>query len=168
MKTNILYYIKTKIFGKEDCFMNLVKWNPAKELLSLNRSLQSLLNDDFFRFPALFSDEEKMWAPMVDIYEDEKEIVLKAELPEIDPKNVDIKLEDNSLTLKGERKYDKELKKENFYRLERSYGSFKRQFNLPSYVDKEKVKASYKNGVLKIQLPKKEEAKPTKIDIKVN
>lgn len=148
--------------------MNLVKWNPAKELLSLNRRLQNLLDDDFFRFPAFFSDEEKMWAPMVDIYEDEKEIVLKAELPEVDAKDVDIKLEDSYLTLKGERKFDKEVKKENFYRLERSYGSFKRQFNLPSYVDRDKVKASYKDGVLKIQLPKKEEAKPTKVDIKVS
>jgi HSP20 family protein len=148
--------------------MNLVKWKPAKELLLLNRRLHNLLDDDFFRFPAFFSDEEKMWAPVVDIYEDEKEIVLKAELPEVDPKDVDIKLEDGYLILKGERKFDKEVKKENFYRLERSYGSFKRQFNLPSYVDKDKVKASYKDGVLKIQLPKKEEAKSTKVDIKVS
>lgn len=148
--------------------MNLVKWSPMRDLLLLNRRLEKLFDDDFFRLPSLFSDEQKMWAPIVDIYEDDKDIILKAELPEIDPKNVDIKLEDNSLVLKGERKFDKELKKENFYRLERSYGAFKRQFSLPSYVDKEKIKASYKDGVLKIQLPKKKEAKPTKVDIKVN
>jgi len=148
--------------------MNLVKWNPAKDLFMLNRRLEKLLDDDFFRFPSLFSGEEKIWSPQVDIYEDDKKILLKAELPEIDLKDVEIKLKDNSLILKGERKFDNELKKENFYRLERSYGSFKRQFSIPSYVDKDKVKASYKDGILQIQLPKKKEAKPKKIDINVN
>ena len=108
------------------------------------------------------------WLPAVDIYEDEQAIVLKADLPEIDPKNVDIRVEDNTLFLKGERKFEKEVKEENFHRVERAYGSFARSFALPHTVAADKIVAEYKNGVLKITMPKREESKPKQIQVSVN
>jgi HSP20 family protein len=103
----------------------------------------------------------------VDIYEQDGNIVLKAELPGVDAKNVDIRLENNVLTLRGERKLDNEVKKENYHRVERSYGSFTRSFTLPTVVDQEKIKADYSDGVLRLTLPKREEAKPKQISISV-
>jgi len=107
------------------------------------------------------------WAPAVDIYEQEGYIVLKAELPGIDPKDVDIRLENNVLTLRGERKVDTDVQRDNYHRVERAYGSFTRSFTLPSVVDQEHIKADYKDGVLKVTLPKREEAKPKQINISV-
>jgi len=108
------------------------------------------------------------WAPAVDIYEQEGHIVLKAELPGIDPKDVDIRLENNVLTLRGERKVDNDVQRDSYHRVERAYGSFTRSFTLPSVVDQEHIKADYKDGVLKVTLPKREEAKPKQISISVN
>jgi len=107
------------------------------------------------------------WAPVVDIYEQEGNIVLKAEIPGIDPKDVDIRVENNTLTLRGERKLDNEIKREAYHRVERSYGSFTRSFTLPNVVDQEKIKAEYKDGLLRLTLPKREEAKPKQISINV-
>jgi HSP20 family protein len=107
------------------------------------------------------------WAPAVDIYEQDGNIVLKAELPGVDAKEVDIRLENNVLTLRGERKLDGEVKRENYHRVERSYGSFTRSFTLPTVVDQEKIKAEYRDGVLRVTLPKREEAKPKQISIAV-
>jgi HSP20 family protein len=107
------------------------------------------------------------WAPAVDIYETDKEIVLKAELPEMQEKDISIKVEDNVLSVSGERKMEKEVKEENYHRIERSYGSFSRSFTLPQTVDRDTIKASYKDGVLKVTLPKKEEVKPKQIKIDV-
>jgi HSP20 family protein len=107
------------------------------------------------------------WAPAVDIYEQDGNIVLKAELPGVDSKDVDIRLENNVLTLSGERKLDTEVKRENYHRVERSYGSFTRSFTLPTVVDQEKIKADYQDGVLRVTLPKREEAKPKQISIAV-
>ena|SRR5437867_4130191 len=107
------------------------------------------------------------WAPAVDIYEQENNIVIKAELPGVDPKDVDIRLDNNILTIKGERKFDNDVKKENYHRVERAYGVFTRSFTLPSGVDPNGIKAEYKDGVLRLTLPKREEAKPKQIQISV-
>jgi HSP20 family protein len=107
------------------------------------------------------------WAPAVDIYEKDGNIVLKAELPGVDPKDVDIRVENNLLTLRGERKFDNEVKRDNYHRVERSYGSFSRSFTLPNVVDTQNIKAEYRDGVLHMTLPKREEAKPRQIQINV-
>jgi HSP20 family protein len=134
---------------------------------------------DFDEFPAglrvfqdslsrLFSEPaSRPWSPAVDIYETENELVLKADLPDIDPKDVNIQIENRTLTLKGERKFDEQKNNRGFHRIERSYGTFTRAFSLPDTVDGEKVKADYKQGVLTITLPKKEVAKPRTVQIEV-
>jgi HSP20 family protein len=108
------------------------------------------------------------WAPAVDIHETDQAIVLKADLPGLDPKEVDIRVEDNTLYLKGERKMEQETKEENYHRIERSYGSFSRSFILPRTVSADKIAADYKNGVLNITMPKREESKPKQIRVNVN
>jgi HSP20 family protein len=105
------------------------------------------------------------WSPAVDIFETEGEIVVKAELPGMDRKDITLNLERNVLTLKGERRFEKEAKDDNYHRIERSYGGFSRTFSIPATVDEEKIHAEYKEGVLKIVLPKKEQAKPKQIRI---
>ena len=106
------------------------------------------------------------WAPAVDIYEQDNNIVLKAELPGVDPKDVDIRLENNTLTLSGERKFDNEVKKENYHRVERAYGAFLRNVRLPMAADGSKVTATFKNGVLVVTLPKTPASKGTMIPVK--
>ena len=107
------------------------------------------------------------WSPSVDIYETENELVLKAELPEMEEKDIDVRVEGNTLTLSGERKYEKEFKEENALRMERYYGTFSRTFTLPNTVKLEGIKAEYKHGVLTVKLPKREEAKMKQIKIAV-
>jgi HSP20 family protein len=107
------------------------------------------------------------FVPAVDIYEDEKKVVLKLEVPGIEQKDLDVSVEKNTLTVKGERKFSSEEKEENFHRIERRYGSFFRSFTLPSTVDTEQVQASYNAGVLKLELAKKPEAQPKQIKINV-
>jgi HSP20 family protein len=106
------------------------------------------------------------WTPAVDIYEDENAITLKADIPGIDPNHLDIRVEGNTLQIKGERNFEKETKRENFYRVERAYGTFARSFTLPQNVQSDRIEASYKNGELKIMLPKSEDAKPKSIKVK--
>ena len=108
-----------------------------------------------------------IWIPAVDIYETENEVVVKAELPEINQKDIDIQIENNTLVLRGERKFEKDTKRENFHRIERAYGSFARSFTLPNTIDQEKIHADYKDGVLKIVMPKREEIKPKQIKVSV-
>jgi len=110
----------------------------------------------------------RTWAPPVDIYENGDSVVLKAELPGINPDDVEIRVEDNTLYLKGERKFEKDVKEQNYHRVERSYGTFTRSFSLPNSVDADKVVANYKDGVLTLTMPKKEEAKPKTIKINVS
>jgi HSP20 family protein len=105
------------------------------------------------------------WSPAVDIFETEGEIVVKAELPGMDRKDITLNLEKNVLTLRGERRFEKETKEENYHRIERAYGGFSRAFSIPATVDDEKIRADYKDGVLQIVLPKKEQAKPKQIRI---
>jgi len=105
------------------------------------------------------------WSPAVDIYETENEIQVQAELPGVDRKDIALNLEKNVLTLKGERRFENETKQENYHRIERAYGAFSRSFSIPAIVDEEKIRADYKDGILKISLPKKEQVKPKQIQI---
>ena len=148
--------------------MAIVRWTPSRELSTVQDRMNKLF-EDVIRSP--YRPDEgfavSAWTPAVDIYETDKEIVLKAELPEMPEKDIEIKVEDNNLIVSGERRKEKEVKEEHYHRIERSYGSFYRSFALPHAVDRENIKASYKDGVLKVILPKKEEAKPKQIKIDV-
>lgn len=145
--------------------MAIIRWDPFRDLISLREKMNRL-----FEEAATTRGEEKemissTWTPSVDIYEGEHELVLTAEVPGIDEKDIEIKIEDNTLTLKGERSFEKEAKEENYHRIERAYGSFYRSFSLPHYIDSDKIKAEHENGVLKIIMPKKLELKPRKIKV---
>jgi HSP20 family protein len=107
------------------------------------------------------------WAPEVDIYETENELVVKADLPDVNPQDLDIRVENNILTIRGERKFDKKVNEDNYLRIERSYGSFSRSFSLANSVKSEAIKADYQNGVLTLSIPKREEAKPKQIKVNV-
>ncbi|MBN2134282.1 MAG: Hsp20/alpha crystallin family protein [Acidobacteria bacterium] len=149
--------------------MALIKWDPFGDLITIQEKMNKLFEDTMNRPGAYGADEElglASWAPPVDIYETENEVVLKAELPEIDKEKVEIHVDNNILTLSGHRELEKETKKENYHRIERSYGSFKRSFTLPTTIDQEKIDAKFENGVLKISMPKREESKPRQIEIK--
>ena len=139
----------------------------------------SPVSNDLEDFPAglrLFQDSlsrlwgepsSRPWTPAVDIYETENELVLRADVPGVDPKDVGIQLENGTLTLKGERKFEQQQNGKGFHRIERSYGSFVRAFSLPDTINAEKVKADYNNGVLTVTLPKKEVAKPRTIHVEI-
>jgi HSP20 family protein len=148
--------------------MAMVRWEPFRDLISLQDRMNRMF-DESYRTRG--SEEDwalgGTWAPAVDIFEREGQIVLKAELPGVDPKDVQIHVENNVLTLSGERKFDNEVKKESYHRVERSYGAFTRSFHLPNTVDVGNIKADYKDGVLNVALPKREEAKPKQITINV-
>ena len=152
--------------------MAIVRFEPFRDLVSLQERMNRLFDESFRGAGRPVADEDwalgGTWAPAVDIFEQDGNIVLKAEVPGIDAKDVDIRVENNMLTLRGERKFDNEVKNDSYHRVERSYGSFSRSFTLPSVVDTEKIKADYKDGVLRVTLPKKEEAKPKQIAISVS
>lgn len=149
---------------------NITRWDPFNEFTSLQDRFNQLLNQPFFRGFAP-SGEQSLTAanftPAVNVYEDDRTINIEADLPGIQEKDIDISLENNVLTISGERKLENEEKKENFHRIERSYGRFTRSFTLPNTVDTENVNAAFDNGVLKITLNKREEAKPKQIKIGV-
>jgi HSP20 family protein len=151
---------------KEDV-MSIIRWDPFQQMNRLQDRVNRLFNESVYR-PSEENDFYGIWSPPVDIYETDNELVLKAELPGIKPENVDIRIENNTLSLKGERKFEEESKKDNFHRMERSYGTFIRSFTLPRTVEQDKVVAEYKDGVLSVTLPKKEETKIKQISIKVN
>jgi len=145
--------------------MAIIRWDPFRDMSTLREKMNRLFED---AFTGRAEDKEivsSAWAPAVDIYENENELVLTAEIPGIDEKDIEIKIEDNTLTLKGERKFEKETKEENYHRIERSYGSFFRAFTLPHSVDTDKVQAVHENGVLKITMPKRQELKPKTVHI---
>jgi HSP20 family protein len=144
--------------------MAITRWDPFREVSVLQNRLNSLFRD--------FNEGDgpltaASFVPAVDIYEDAQKVVLKLEVPGIEEKDLDIRVENHTLTVKGERKFEKEEKEENFHRIERRYGSFFRAFTLPTTVDTENVKASYSAGVLKLELNKKAEAQPKQIKINV-
>jgi len=154
--------------------MAIVRWEPFRDLVSLQDRMNRLFDESYrSRSGAGTGQDDEWalggsWAPSVDIYEHEGNIVLKAEVPGVDPKDVDVRIENNTLTLRGQRQLDSEIKRDSYHRVERSYGAFTRSFTLPNVVDQEKIKAEYRDGVLKLTLPKREEAKPKQISIQVS
>ena len=148
--------------------MPIVRWDPFQELNLITNRMNRLFHDSFGQ-GATTEDTltTSSFVPPVDIYEDEHNITLKIEVPGIEQKDIDVRLENNTLTVRGERKFEKEEKEENFHRVERRYGSFYRAFTLPNTVDPDSVNANYDNGVLKITLAKKAEAKPKQIKVNV-
>ena len=143
----------------------IARWDPFRGVTTLQDQINRLFNESFERT----SDDSSLsaWAPAVDIYETEHELVVKADLPDVDPKDLDIRVENNILTIRGERKFEKKVNEENYLRVERSYGSFARSFTLASTVNSDAIKADYQNGVLTLTIPKREEAKPKQIKVKV-
>ena len=147
--------------------MPIVRWDPFQELNLITSRMNRLFQDTYGRGSTEENLTTSSFVPPVDIYEDEHNITLKIEVPGIEQKDIDVRLENNTLTVRGERKFEKEEKEENFHRVERRYGSFYRAFTLPNTVDADSVKADYDNGVLKITLAKKAEAKPKQIKVNV-
>ena len=145
--------------------MAIVRWEPFGKLLSSEDRFNRLFTQVFPRFFDEGDASITTWMPAVDIYETEHDLRLKAELPGVDPKDIEARVEDGTLYLQGERKFEKESKKENYHRIERTYGSFMRSFALPTSVDAYKVSAEYRDGVLTLTLPKKEEAKAKTITV---
>jgi HSP20 family protein len=144
--------------------MAINRWDPFREAVALQNRVNSLFRD-------LTESEEgaakAQFVPAVDIYEDAKKVVLKLEVPGVEQKDLDIRVENQTLTVKGERKFEAEEKEQNFHRIERRYGSFYRAFTLPTTVDAENVHATYENGVLKLELSKQPEAQPRQIKVNV-
>ena len=143
----------------------LTRFEPYREFATLQDRLNRL-------FQSSFGDNENAlttssFSPAVDVYEDEHNVTLKIEVPGIDEKDLDIRVENNTLTVQGERKFEKEEKEENYRRVERQYGSFTRSFTLPQTVDSENIQANYDKGVLEVKLAKKAEAKPKQIKVNV-
>jgi HSP20 family protein len=144
----------------------LTRWDPFREFSTLQDRMNRLFHDSLGdgREEALTTTA---FAPAVDVYEDEHNVTLKIEVPGIDEKDIDVRIENNTLTVHGERKFEKDEKEENYRRVERQYGSFTRTFTLPNTVETENVSANYDKGVLKIKLAKKAEAKPKQIKVNI-
>jgi HSP20 family protein len=143
----------------------LTQFQPFRGVSTLQDQINRLFSETFDRS----SDEANLtpWAPAVDIFETEQNLVVKADLPDIKPEELDIRVENNILTIRGERKFEKKVNENNYLRVERSYGSFSRSFSLASTVNTEAIQADYKNGVLTLSIPKREEAKPKQIKVHV-
>ena len=143
----------------------LTRFEPFRGASALQDQINRLFSD-VFEGP---SGESSLttWAPAVDIYETEHQLVVKADLPDVDPKDLDIRVENNVLTIRGERKFEKKVNEENYLRVERAYGAFARSFSLANTVNSENIKADYQNGVLTLTIPKREEAKPKQIKVNV-
>ncbi|HEY3490440.1 MAG TPA: Hsp20/alpha crystallin family protein [Candidatus Deferrimicrobiaceae bacterium] len=143
-------------------------WDPMRDLAGIQDKMNQIFEDTFThtrgREEGLTGG---MWTPAVDIYETDANVVVKAELPGVQKDQVGVEVKDGVLTLRGERKYEKEVKEENFHRIERSYGTFQRAFSLPTSVDQENISAVMKDGVLEVTLPKREAAKPKQINVAV-
>jgi len=150
----------------------LVRWNPFREMDDLQRRMTSLFDWSPFRRSSLTADDENItvpeWAPLVDIAEDDKEYLIKVELPEVQKDDVKVTVESGTLTISGERKAEKEQKGRKFHRVERYYGRFERSFSIPDDAEADDVKAEFKDGVLRVHLAKCEKARPKQIEVKVS
>jgi len=149
--------------------MALIRWDPFREISTLQERMNRLFSDVARRSPV--TEEEMVqgaWIPPVDIYETGDSIVIKAELPGISKEDITLEVKDNTLAIRGEKKFEKDVKEENYHRVERSYGAFQRAFSLPSTVQQDKVKAKFRDGILEVTLPKAEEAKPKQIKVDVS
>lgn len=142
---------------------SVIRWDPFRNLTSLQDQMNRLFDSNFRGQ----TDESALttWAPSVDIFETDNELVLKADLPEVAEKDIDIHVENNMLTVRGERKFEQKVKEENYLRVERAYGAFSRSFSLPNTVNTEAIRADYKNGVLTVTMPKRAESKPKQVKI---
>lgn len=148
--------------------MAIVRWDPFRDLAEVQERVNRVLGEFYGGRGQDDVMRRGTWIPPVDIYEGPNhEMVIKAELPDIRREDIDIRVEDNTLTISGEKKLEEEVKEEQFHRVERAYGTFTRSFSLPATIDTEKVNADYKNGVLTVKLPMREEAKPKQIQVKV-
>ncbi len=145
--------------------MELVRWDPFREMDTLQERMNRLFEESIFKLRPTRS--EALWSPAVDILEDENQVIVKAELPDMEQKDIDVQIENNVLTIKGEKKLEREDKRENYRMVESNWGSFVRSFNLPTSVDADRAEAGFEKGVLRITLPKKEETKPKQIKVKV-
>jgi HSP20 family protein len=145
--------------------MPITRWDPFRDVIALQNRVNSIFRD--FNENGDAPSTTASFTPAVDVYEDPQKVVLKLEVPGIDDKDLDVRVENHTLTVKGERKFEKEEKEENFHRIERRYGSFYRAFTLPQTVDTENVQANYNAGVLKLELKKKAEAQPKQIKVNV-
>ena len=145
----------------------IARWEPFSGLSNLQEQVNRLFSDATFRGRG---DEAALttWAPPVDIYETESELVVKADLPDLQEKDIDIRIENNLLTIRGERKYEKNISQDNYLRVERTYGAFSRSFSLPTTVNAEAIRADYTNGVLTVKVPKREEAKPRQVKVNIS
>ena len=143
----------------------IARLEPFRGLSNLQDQFNRIFNETL----RTQTDESAMtaWAPAVDIYETPNELVVKADLPDVNEKDIDVRVENNLLTIRGERKFEKSVSEENFLRVERAYGSFSRSFSLPNTVNPEAIRAEYKNGVLNVTLPKREESKPRQVKVTV-
>jgi HSP20 family protein len=144
----------------------IARWEPFRGVTTLQDQINRLFNDAFERTGE--QSNLSAWVPAVDIYETEHELVVKADLPDVDPKDLDIRVENNILTIRGERKFEKKVNEENYLRVERTYGSFARSFTLANTVNTDAIKADYQNGVLALTIPKREEAKPKQVKVNVS
>lgn len=152
--------------------MSIVKWNPLRELETMRRDMERLFEEFFEPSPRrrwrwLSKAEAETVSPSIDVYDKKNEIVIKAELPGVEKENIDLTISENSLIIKAESKKDEEIKEEDYYSREIHYGTYSRTITLPAEVDSSKAKATLKNGILEIVLPKKEEAKPKEIKVEV-
>jgi HSP20 family protein len=147
--------------------MAITRWRPFRDLMSVQDEMNRLF-DDLFGRPVMRRDwTEEAWCPCVDVSETKDSVIINTEIPGMPRDDVKVSIQDNVLTLSGEKKQEKEEKDANYHRMERSYGSFSRSFTLPTSVKADKVKAAYKDGILRITLPKSEEVKPKQIPITV-
>jgi HSP20 family protein len=148
---------------------SLARWQPMHEFTSLQRQMNRMFDNFFGGTTSLMPSEENLsdweFGPLVDIYEDDQKLTFKVEVPGIDQKDIKVEIENNVLTVHGERKLEKDIKEENFRRMERHYGAFSRSFTLPNTVDPEKIEANYTHGVLAIEIPKRAGAKPKQIKV---
>jgi HSP20 family protein len=145
---------------------SISRWDPFRDLSKVQEQMNRFLGDSFLR--RANDSSLTTWAPEVDIHETEDALVLEVDLPGMEEKDLDIRVENNMLTVRGDRKFEKKVSEENYLRVERAYGSFSRSFSLPQTIDAESIKADYRNGVLTIRVPKREEAKPRQVKVNVS
>lgn len=144
--------------------MTLEKWEPFRDLMAMQDRMTRIIDETLSRI-GKEDVARKVWSPPVDILERENEIILKVDLPEVTQDEIDIRVEGNTLTFQGERRFTKDTSEENYIQIERPYGTFRRTFNLPRMIDQEGIKASYKDGVLRIILPRRQEIQPKQIAV---
>ena len=153
--------------------MAIVRWDPVGDLTQLQDRINRAFSDTYGRASAPTRNDEGLmttgtWAPPVDIYQNgDQELVLKAELPDVSPEDIELTINNDTLTIRGEKRFANDVKEDQFHRIERRYGTFSRSFSLPPSVDATKIAAEHKNGVLTVRLPAREEAKPRQIKVEV-